>query len=557
MATDAAKAQEAKGRGNAHFKGGKWEDAIAEYTEAIKLDGTQHSFYSNRSACYASLDKFDEALKDGEKCIELKPDWPKGYSRKGLALFKLGKIKDALETYDEGLKQDSTNKSLMDGKAQCIQAMQAGDSQQQAMMAAFGKLASDPRTKDLLKDPEIMPKITKLFTNPMEALMDPTIGKDEKMKPVLEILLPLIMQMQSQKTDQPGGGDAPPAPKPAEKKKEKTPPPKEPTPPPKEKTPAELKNDEAKVLYKKKDFEGALGKYYDAVALEPESPQYICNVSAVLFMQGKLDDAEAACNKTIEIAQKDFQTKWISKASNRLASIEEKRGDLVKAIQYLKNSLLETTDYKVKERLRKLEKKKKQLDAEAYLDPEKALEHKKKGNEFFKAAKWPEAVKEYTEAIKRDPKNHKIYSNRATCYSKLMAFDQAMKDCEKCLQIEPKWVKALVRKGRIHHFRKQYHKAKTAYNKAFAIEPTNGELQKFMAETNMAVQANQGKEVDEKEQRKILNDPEIQKILRDPEIDFILKRAQADPSIIQKALQDPVKAAKIQTLFDAGVIRTG
>jgi len=38
------------------------------------------------------LKKFNEALTDGEKCIEVKSDWGKGYQRKAMALHGLGKL---------------------------------------------------------------------------------------------------------------------------------------------------------------------------------------------------------------------------------------------------------------------------------------------------------------------------------------------------------------------------------------------------------------------------------------------------------------------------------
>ena len=34
-------------------------------------------FYSNRSAAYAKDSKYEQALVDARKCIELKPDWGK------------------------------------------------------------------------------------------------------------------------------------------------------------------------------------------------------------------------------------------------------------------------------------------------------------------------------------------------------------------------------------------------------------------------------------------------------------------------------------------------
>jgi stress-induced-phosphoprotein 1 len=73
------------------------------YTEAIKLDGNNHVFYSNRSAAYLSHGDAEAALSDGIKCIEVKPDWPKSYSRKGAALHALKKYSEAEETYQAGV----------------------------------------------------------------------------------------------------------------------------------------------------------------------------------------------------------------------------------------------------------------------------------------------------------------------------------------------------------------------------------------------------------------------------------------------------------------------
>lgn len=48
--------------------------------------------YSNRSGAYASKKDFDKALEDANKTVEIKPDWAKGWGRKGAALHGTGDL---------------------------------------------------------------------------------------------------------------------------------------------------------------------------------------------------------------------------------------------------------------------------------------------------------------------------------------------------------------------------------------------------------------------------------------------------------------------------------
>lgn len=67
---------------------------------------------------------------------------------------------------------------------------------------------------------------------------------------------------------------------------------------------------------------------------------------------------------------------------------------------------------------------------------------RQEGNDLFKAGKFVEALAKYEDAMKRDPKSHVPYSNRAACYQKLMEWQLALKDAETCVSMEPTFVKA-------------------------------------------------------------------------------------------------------------------
>lgn len=63
----------------------------------------------------ASLKQWDGALEDAKKCVELKPDWAKGYSRLGVAHHGLGAYQDAVDTFKKGLEIDGSNAALQSG----------------------------------------------------------------------------------------------------------------------------------------------------------------------------------------------------------------------------------------------------------------------------------------------------------------------------------------------------------------------------------------------------------------------------------------------------------
>ena len=86
---------ELKNKGNVAFQAGQFEEAIKLFSEAIEINPNNHVYFSNRSGAYASLENYEKALEDAEKCVEINPSWAKGYARKGFAQFYLGNIEGA------------------------------------------------------------------------------------------------------------------------------------------------------------------------------------------------------------------------------------------------------------------------------------------------------------------------------------------------------------------------------------------------------------------------------------------------------------------------------
>lgn len=80
-----------------------------KFTEAIEIEPSNHILYSNRSAAFASKKDYQKALEDANKVTEIKPDWAKGWGRKGAAMHGLGDLLGAHDAYEEGLKLEPSN----------------------------------------------------------------------------------------------------------------------------------------------------------------------------------------------------------------------------------------------------------------------------------------------------------------------------------------------------------------------------------------------------------------------------------------------------------------
>ena len=532
-----------KEKGNSALEGGRFEEAIKHYTEAIALDESNHVLYSNRSAAYAKAGKYEQALEDAEKTVSLKPDWAKGYSRKGSALAYLGELDASIKAYETGLQLDPNNAQLKSG------LVKVKDQKMEAVSNPFNTpnlyitLANDPRTKGFLQDPEYLKLLQELQRNPQALDMK---LQDTRVLTTLSVLLGIDTDKDdAMETDllQP---PSPPKPKQEPPKPQKKP--EDDLPP--EKREALKEKQLGNEAYKKRSFEEALEHYNKAVELDPTEIIYLLNIAAVYFEQKEYDKCISQCEKAIEIGREnraDF--KLIAKAFTRIGHVYKKKENWKQAKVAYEKSMSEHRTPEIKTLLSDIDKIIKEEEKKAYIDPEKAEEEKELGNQKFKEGDYPAAIKHYTEAVKRNPDDPKYYSNRAACYTKLAAFNLGLKDCEKCVEIDPKFIKGWIRKGKILQGMQQQGKALNAYQKALELDPSNSEALEGYRSCAVSASSNP-----EEVRKRAMADPEVQSILRDPAMRLILEQMQSDPRALQDHLRNPDIAAKLQKLLESGLI---
>ena len=94
--------------------------------------------------------------KDADKCIELKPDFAKGYSRKAHVQFFMKEYEKSLETYEKGLARDPGNQELKDGKQRCQHALSRflnGTASEEEMKDRQARAMQDPDVQNIMTDP--------------------------------------------------------------------------------------------------------------------------------------------------------------------------------------------------------------------------------------------------------------------------------------------------------------------------------------------------------------------------------------------------------------------
>lgn len=294
-------ADEAKTKGNSAFSAGDFTSAVTHFSDAIALSPTNHVLYSNRSAAYASLHKYADALADAKKTVELKPDWAKGYSRLGAAHVGLGDYEEAISAYKKGLEVDPNNDALKSGLAD---AQSSASRHRAAAPSPFGdafsgpemwaKLTADPMTRVYLQQPDFVKMMQEIQKNPNNLNL---YLKDQRVMQALGVLLNVKFRAPTgDDTEMPDSSSSPPPQQPERKRAAEAEPPKEPEPEPmqeekevKERKAQALKEKEAgNAAYKKKDFDTAIQHYSKAIELDDEEISYIMNRAATYLEMGQV-----------------------------------------------------------------------------------------------------------------------------------------------------------------------------------------------------------------------------------------------------------------------------
>ncbi|CDO75142.1 hypothetical protein BN946_scf184639.g4 [Trametes cinnabarina] len=119
----------------------------------------------------------------------------------------------------------------------------------------------------------------------------------------------------------------------------------------------------------------------------------------------------------------------------------------------------------------------------------KAQAEKDKGNEAFKAGDFPRAIGHYTAAFIADPSNPTYPLNRAAAYLKLGKNEDAERDCDAVLRLDPKSVKGLFRRGQARVALQKLREAEADFSQALKLDHANQAARQELQRVRDALQA--------------------------------------------------------------------
>jgi len=142
------------------------------------------------------MGKYDLALADAEKCISMKPEFAKGYHRKGLALIKQEKFDEATEVLNKGSSIDPNNQQIKDSLKEIKEAKANLNN---PFAKNYSKLYTDPKTSGYMKDPQFVNLLNMAMAD--QNMLLQLVQKDARFMDVFGVLMGVDLGKMSEEQD--------------------------------------------------------------------------------------------------------------------------------------------------------------------------------------------------------------------------------------------------------------------------------------------------------------------------------------------------------------------
>jgi tetratricopeptide (TPR) repeat protein/serine/threonine protein kinase len=368
-------------RGNAFQNLGRFDEAISDYTKAIELNPKLADAWHNRGALYCDrLGQPEKALADLSKALELEPKDAENWFNRGETYTELDQPQKALADYNKAIELEPKFVQALNNRGN-----------------AYAKLDRPEKAlADYNKAIELAPTVTRAWWS--RGVLYWNLGQLDK------ALADHTKAIEVEPDN------------------------------------AAIWHNRGLLYQELNELQKALADYTEAIELDPKYAQALSGRGSVYLSLNQPQKALADISKAIELDPK-------------LARAWANRGTLY-------------CDY-----LRKPEKALVDFSKAIELEPNKAEYWYNRGNAYSKLDEPQKALADYTKAIELNPNNFWHWYNRGNAYSKLNQPHKALADYTKAIELDPKHAQAWNNRGCVFEKLNQPHKALADYTKAIEVDP--------------------------------------------------------------------------------------
>lgn len=217
-------------------------------------------------------------------------------------------------------------------------------------------------------------------------------------------------------------------------------------------------------LYRKQEFDKAIDFAKMAISIIPDlAPAYNVKGNAH-YGKGEYDEAIEAQTFAIKFNEEAFQRK-ISESGNSKTNEMLNNWKKIKAVYYFNrgNAYDDNNDF---------ENAEKDFSEAIKINPKFANAYNSRGTIHIKNGNYINAIDDFTKAIQNNyEKLPFVYQNRSHAFLHLKKYEEAISDCQKAIEIDPFYAHTYNTLGIIYAAMGDYDNARLSYEKAIKIEP--------------------------------------------------------------------------------------
>jgi len=368
-------------RGETYENMERYDEALADFNRAIELDPEDAQTIANRGITYVAMERYNDALTDLSHAIEIEPDNAIMTARRGVFYQLMKQYDDALADLNRAIELQPDNVPMIAIRGETYRLMKE----------------YERALADLDQAVELEPDNA-----------SPIAGRGETYRLMEQYEKALVDFNQA----------------------------------------IELKPDYAWAIANRgltyRDMElynDALANLNQAIELQPDNASIIANRGETYQLIGRYDDALADLNRAVELQPDN-------------ASIIAARGDIYRLLEGYDSALAD-------------------FNQAIELEPDYAWAIARRGEIYRSMGRYDDALADSSRAIELEPRNAWAIASRGETYRLMERYDDALADFNQAIELEPDYAWAIARRGEIYRSMGRYDDALADSSRAIELEPRN------------------------------------------------------------------------------------